>query len=425
MSFGLLFTYAMTYGGSAVALVNPYVGLLIYVCFAIIKPGEGLWYWSVAPGNYSKVLAVSLLIGWALRLGGDWRLGRASPAVVALVLYLAWNVLSAVPAIRQDVAWDWTEKQAKIILVVVVGATLVDSVAKLRQLAWVILLSHGYVAFDLNESYFAGFNRMREIGFGGMDNNSFSIALVSCTGLGIFLCLGAARWWQKGLAAASVGCMIHAVLFSNSRGGMLGLITVLGASFLLLPRRPIYYAVVGGGIAVSLFFTGPEVAERFESAFVSKDKRDESAESRVQMWGVCARVAVENPAVGLGPHHFPVYASSFGLAQGKEAHTTWLQVAAEIGIPGAVFLLAFYLIPVVRLWPLLSEATPVTDPFLRDVARMVIASTLGFLFTAQFVTLPGLEAPYYIVLLGIGALRPLTDDRLPPPVGLPHGVPRL
>jgi O-antigen ligase len=123
------------------------------------------------------------------------------------------------------------------------------------------------------------------------------------------------------------------------------------------------------------------------------------------MWEICTRVATENPVTGLGPHHFPVYSSSFGQTPNKEAHTTWLQLAAEIGIPGVLFLLAFYLITVVRLWPMTRSATPVPDPFLRDVARMVTASTVGFLFTAQFVTLPGLEAPYYIALLGIGAVR--------------------
>jgi hypothetical protein len=45
---------------------------------------------------------------------------------------------------------------------------------------------------------------------------------------------------------------------------------------------------------------------------------------------------------------------------------------------------------------------------------MVIASTLGFVFTAQFVTLPGLEAPYYVALLGAGVLRLLSVPELLP-----------
>src|SRR4051794_5866935 len=125
MSFGLAFTYTMAYGGSAGALVNPYVGFLIYVCFALLRPGPGLWFWSVPDGNYSKILAISLLIGWAIRGGGNWKLGPAKAPVLALIAYLGWHLLSTAGAVNQTIAWEWVEKQSKIVLVVVVGATMV------------------------------------------------------------------------------------------------------------------------------------------------------------------------------------------------------------------------------------------------------------------------------------------------------------
>jgi probable O-glycosylation ligase (exosortase A-associated) len=405
---GLAFTYLMSYGGAVVALANPFVGLLIYVSFAILKPGPGLWYWSVPEGNFSKILALGLLAGWAARGFGDWRLGRAGLPVVALLAYFAWNVLSATQALIPTVAWEWVEAQGKVILPVVVGITLIDSVAKLKQLAWVILVSHGYVAFELNKAYFGGFNRLQEIGFGGMDNNCMAIALVSCTGLGIFLCLSAPKLWQKAVAAACIGFMVHAILFSFSRGGMLGLIIVVVSSFLLIPRRPIHYACLVLGAGLTFAAAGDEVGKRFMSAFAEEGERDESAESRLDMWKICVRVTGENPVLGLGPHHFPVHATTFGLKPNKEAHTTWLQLAAELGVPGVTFLLAFYLTTVAQMWPLKRESCPVPDPWIRDTARMVIASTVGFVFTAQFVTLPGLEAPYYITLLGVGVLRLLS-----------------
>src|SRR6266545_3826438 len=200
MSFGLAFTYLMSYGGAVVALANPFVGLLVYVCFAILRPGGGLWYWSVpVGGDFSKILAIGLLVGWAAHGFGDWRFGRAKLIVIALLLYLAWCAFSATQALIPVVAWGYVEDQAKTILPVIVGATLIDSVRKLKQLTWVILVSHGYVAFELNLNYFSGFNRLWEIGFGFMDNNCVAITLVSCTGLGISICLGAPRIWQKGL----------------------------------------------------------------------------------------------------------------------------------------------------------------------------------------------------------------------------------
>lgn len=403
MSFGLLFTYAMTYGGSAVAIVNPFLGLLIYVCFAILRPGPGLWYWSVPAGNYSRILAISLLIGWALRGFGDWRLGRAAPVMVGLIGYLVWNALSAAQATVPSHAWDWVEGQAKVIVPCVVALTLIDSFDKVRQLTWVVLFSHGYVAYDLNMSYFAGFNRLHMIGFGGMDNNCNALGFVSVVGLGIVTALRAPQWWVRALAGASVAFLVHAVLFSFSRGAMLGLILVIGTAFAIVPKRPVHYLLLVVGLAAVAATTGPQVVERFGSSF--KDNRDESADSRLHMWGICVREAVSHPLLGLGPHHFPIHARSFGLTDGKEAHTTWLQLAAEVGLVGVGFLLVYYVVPVVALWPLTRESHPVSDPRVRDTARMVVASTIGFLWTAQFVTLPGLEAPYFVALIGAGVLK--------------------
>ena len=77
---GLIFTYLLTYGGAAASLFNPFIGLLVYVAFAILRP-ESLWHWSVPEGNYSRIVAIALLIGWARRgsaIGTSAALGRSS-----------------------------------------------------------------------------------------------------------------------------------------------------------------------------------------------------------------------------------------------------------------------------------------------------------------------------------------------------------
>src|SRR5262249_58824346 len=91
---GLIFPYVLTYGGALLSLYDPFRGLLIYVCFAILRP-DYLWYWAVPGGNYSRVVAVALVVGWALRNFGDWRFGRARAVVFALVGFLGWALLSA------------------------------------------------------------------------------------------------------------------------------------------------------------------------------------------------------------------------------------------------------------------------------------------------------------------------------------------
>src|SRR5215475_9480195 len=99
---GLLFTYLLTYGGAAASLFNPFIGLLIYVCFAVIRP-ESMWHWSVPAGNYSRIVAVALLVGWAGRGFGSWRFGKARGIVTAFVGYWLCGVASACQAENAEV----------------------------------------------------------------------------------------------------------------------------------------------------------------------------------------------------------------------------------------------------------------------------------------------------------------------------------
>src|SRR5437660_3813928 len=105
---GLLFTYALTYGGALAALFNPFHGLLVYICFAIIKPDK-MWFWSVPEGNYSRIVGIALLCGWLAHGCGGWRLGRARLVVTALLGYWAWSIVSALQAPDQELAWKFVE----------------------------------------------------------------------------------------------------------------------------------------------------------------------------------------------------------------------------------------------------------------------------------------------------------------------------
>src|SRR5262249_40847464 len=152
--------------------------------------------------------------------------------------YWLWTAISCMWAIDLGVALQSLEALTKVLLPFLVGITIIDSVKKLKQLAWVIVLTEGYVAFYLNECYFNGYNLLWEEGFGGMDNNCNAIAFVTCIGLAFFLGLTTEKWWLKALAFALGALMAHAILFSFSRGGMLALIVTGLVSFVLLPKRP-------------------------------------------------------------------------------------------------------------------------------------------------------------------------------------------
>src|SRR5947209_611729 len=109
MEKGLIFTYLLTYGGAVVALFNPFVGVLIYVSFSIIRP-EVMWSWSVGEGNYSRIVGIALLVGWALRGFGNWHLRRSWLTVAAFICYWLWGAVGAAFAENQRVALTFVEE---------------------------------------------------------------------------------------------------------------------------------------------------------------------------------------------------------------------------------------------------------------------------------------------------------------------------
>jgi probable O-glycosylation ligase (exosortase A-associated) len=412
---GLIFTYVLTYGGALASLYRPFLGLLVYVCFAIIKP-EDMWYWSVPAGNYSRIVALALVAGWAVHGFGNWQFGRARGIVFALIGFWLWATLRAAFAPNQEVAWQFIEAQSKIFLPFLVGVTVIESLDQLKQLAWVIVLSQGYVGLEMNLAYYGGFNRVREIGFGGMDNNSVAIALVAGVGMALFLALDAPRWWQKGLASVAGILMGHTVLLTFSRGGMLGLLVTGAIAFVLIPKQPKHYAGLLLAVLVGFQLAGGQVQERFGQSFRDESGGFEgSAQSRLDLWTACWEVMRKQP-LGLGPDHWPLVAHQYGFTRGKSAHSLWLQIGAELGFLGLLCLLLFYGLCITRLWTFCRRREPV-DPWIEIFSRMVIASLVGFMFTAQFVSLTALELPYYTALVGAGALKLATRPELLPLAG--------
>jgi O-antigen ligase len=159
------------------------------------------------------------------------------------------------------------------------------------------------------------------------------------------------------------------------------------------------------GVLLALRLAGPDVRDRFSTAFVAEERPDFSAQSRVELWGVSWDLMLRYPLLGVGPDHFPLVAHEYGWPSGKEAHSLWMQTGAELGFPGLLCLVLVYGLCMARLWPLARGQRESHDPWLGHVARGVIAALAGFAVSVQFVSAEGLELPYYIALVGAGVLK--------------------
>lgn len=402
---GLIYVYVLTYLGALLALFYPLVGLFIYIHYAIIKP-ESLWYWSVGaqgPGRYSFIVAVGMLIGWAIRGLGDWRLGRGGAAAAFLLGFLGWVSLGYFFCRYPILAREYIVSLAKIVLPFLVGMSMIDDRRKIRQLAWVIVLSQGFLALDFNRSYYQGYNRVVLEAYGGFDNNCIAAAMVVGVLLSLFLAIAETRWSLRIVCFVAAALMANTIMFSFSRGGQLGLIAGGITGFILIPKHPKYYLVLLLAAILAFRLAGPEVRQRFMTIFVDPEQRDRSAESRMDQWRACIRTMRDHPFLGVGANHWPLQSEAMGLPK-MQAHSLWFQTGAEMGIPGLLLLSGFYGVTIWRLLALLRRDSPAGE-WDRAMARGVIAALVGFAVSVSFISVVWLELPYYTVLLGAVLLR--------------------
>jgi probable O-glycosylation ligase (exosortase A-associated) len=400
---GLILIYAITVLGSIGALRSPVIGLFVYVGFAVLRPQFIFGF----AGNFegiSLIIGVATLIGWAAGGFGTLKMGPGKSIVVALLLFCAWTVISASQAVDTSIAYAELVPMAKFVMPFLIGVTVLDSEQRTRTMMWIIVLAQGYVGFEMNLAYLKGFNIANE-GFGGMDNNCFGVSLVTTIGPAIALAIGAKTWWEKGLAAAAAALILHTTLLTFSRGAMVGLLIVGFTAFVIMPKRPKQLAALAliGLLAIRL--TGPQLLARYGTALAQDEERDGSAESRLDLWRDCLKIAAGRPVFGVGPGNFRVVASSLGWTPGKQAHSTWMQTLAEDGAPGLLVLLLFFAIPVVKLWPLARATVTEENRYEVAVASGIIMCVVGFLVTGQFVSLGGLEIPYYATMIGVVILN--------------------
>jgi hypothetical protein len=400
---GLILTYILALSATVAGFRYPALGLLGYVFFAVLRP-HFLFGFAGEIASISDWIGTAMLIGWALNGFGSWRFGRARGVVIALFIFIGWFVLSATQAINPSLAFASIVPLSKFMLPVVMGLTLLEDAASRRRILWAIVLAQGYVGFEMNLEYLRGFNIAAE-GFGGMDNNCFGAGLVATIGPAVALAIASRTWIERIAASAAAALILHTILLTFSRGAMVGMLAVGATAIIMMPKRPKNLAALAVALAIAIRFTGPQLAERYSSVFVSAEERDASAASRLDLWRDCLLVVSEFPIFGVGPANWRVISAQYGWPAGKSAHSVWMESAAEVGIPGALALLSFFGIAALKLWPIARRKVTPENRMDIAVANAGVLSAVGFIAAGQFVSVAGLEVPYYVVMVGAGLLK--------------------
>lgn len=349
------------------ALVFPFLptsldAALIWAAAALF----GLHRWSQGEPILGRHPALVALGFFAVFIAGA-AAASVTPAasLVALVLWLSWFLLfwvSEEAATRASIRGSQWGLALGAALVALVGLAQAHAGIQTRA-SWIDEQTNP----GLTTRVFAVF-----------DDPNMLAAYFTCTlPAAIALVLSERRWLLRGAAFVCLGIALACDVYTFSRGGWLAMVVafaVLGGLW-----RPRYLPLVWGGLAAVLAAVvalGPQALQVRVDSLVGG--QDSSIQYRISIWTGVLHMVRDNlwTGVGLGQYAFGAVYPHYMLAgtEAAHAHNIYLELLAEIGLPG---FLAFLLFAAVLCTTLLRAALTKVSSASGETARLAAAAALA------------------------------------------------
>ena len=413
-----------------------YFGLLAFTAVLLLRPQDQV------PGlsalHLAEVCAV-LGIGPMLiyRVARKRPVFRMTPETVGLLVLgaaiLGTAPFSIWPGGSVGVFFD---AYLKIFVVFVLMTNTLTTRARLEQITWLVLVCVGVVAVLSVFDYARGANLVEgdrlNGSVGGIFGNPNDLAMNMVTFLPIgvvFATMPRYTLRVRLVAAAAAALMLATIVFTKSRGGIIGLAAMFVALLVLGQKiRRGFGATAVVAILVAAPFAPASFWERMSS--ITDDQKDKqqftgTRETRTNLMQAGIDTFLERPFTGVGAGQFQNYNPPWRKQQWNETHNALIQVAAETGIVG---LLAFtFLIGAAyraaaatrrllarprRAWmadPIQTVISDADRQWLFAYAVAMTAGLIGWFVCSMFASLAYNWTFYYLFALIVAAYQ-LTRD---------------
>jgi O-antigen ligase len=264
-------------------------------------------------------------------------------------------------------------------------------------------------------------------GVGGFlgDENDFAMTLNMIVPFSFFLGQAEQQYKKKLLYFGLTGLFVLANIFTFSRGGFVGLLTVAIYCWLRSPKK-LRSAAVIAGLALLVSLAAREgYRERIDSIW-TEGASTGTGEDRVYMWTQAWKMFLDNPVIGVGQDNFPVRFEEYEPAERlygvtrawRAAHSLYFTLLPELGLVGAfLFVRMLYaiwkeLLAIRRSTRQRFKDAPTITTTILPCALAMEASLLGFLVSSIFIST--LYYPNFWVTMGlVVALRHIVTIEIP------------
>lgn len=191
---------------------------------------------------------------------------------------------------------------------------------------------------------------------------------------------------KKVFFGCAAAVLISAILATQSRGGMLGLIAVLFAGWLLDAgkRGKNLLVLIGAAVLIAIIF--PSNVERLESIFDRERDSAGSIQARITSLKSGIDSFLQNPLLGVGVACFEIAegATHGNVGKWNAAHNMWIEVAAETGVFGLAGFVGCLFSILKSLARVRRSAS--NDLKVRSMAEGLLCSAVGFMVCGTFLS---------------------------------------
>lgn len=405
--------------------------MLPYVAIAFMSPFAGylLWGWAglVALNfylfgfmqglPYVQVFALVTLLSLLMHRGKEQLKFEGNTTSIWMMVFVVHGLFCAMlayPDLPRN--WELWGNVAKTVLFCLLMPVLATSRFRIHALVVMIVIGtsfHG-VLDGLKFLNSGGAHRAQVISKFG-DNNHLALVLLMVVPLLYYLYLYSKQAWVRWAFLGTILLMVMAVVSTNSRGGLVGLIAV-GLWLVYKSRRRFMGTLLIAASAYLVISLAPtDWTERMDT--IQSAQEDSSFMGRVVAWRVSAAIAQEHPIFGGGfraLQSLPVWtefkdAPSFlGLSDlqldigyAPAAHSIWFEVLGDQGFVGLFIFVglianSFYAARSIRR---LARENGPSQQWAADLGNLLTVSMVAYAVTGSALSAAYFELPYVCMML--------------------------
>ena len=340
------------------------------------------------------------------------------PTTKWLIAFLIWMVLSVPGAIAPGNSFDLlfgTFIKTVLMYLVLVGT--VRGIRDVERLAAVYLIAATvYASVVISRFQLGDGNAWRLSRLYYYDANDFATFAVTAMPLGLyFLCAGR-RTLARVLAAVGLAVVTVAFVHAGSRGGFIALVAVAGFVVSRYTGIALRWRLCATALValVLLASASDRYWEQMRTILGERDYNFTEESGRIEVWRRGVGYMLQSPILGVGPDNFQTaegrlspFATRQQLGIGvrwNAAHNSFIQIGAELGIPGLVLFVAV----IASAFGALARsggnesALAGAGQSHRQLTQALTASLLGFVVGSLFLSLAYSEVLYTLIALAVG-----------------------